>query len=170
MFLRRAVPEDALAVAHVHVSAWQAAYRTLIPDEYLDRLSAEERAQKYDFANPDPAYPQTIVADEGGLIVGFATTSKSRDEDLAGYGELCALYVDPKYWSRGYGVALALHARKQLLDRGYNNALLWVLKGNVRAERFYRNDGWSSDGHERTDTVWGAVVEELRYIRALAQA
>jgi len=35
MLLRPAEPDDALAVARVHVRAWQAAYRTLLPDDYL---------------------------------------------------------------------------------------------------------------------------------------
>lgn len=167
MLLRPAVPEDTLAVARVHLSAWRAAYRTLLPDEYLDRLSAEERALKYDFPNPDPLTPQTIVAEEGEMIVGFATTSRSRDESLKDFGELCALYVDPECWGRGFGVALAAAARARLIQLGFSDALLWVLKGNSRAERFYRNDSWSPDGHERTDVVWGATVEEIRYLRHL---
>jgi hypothetical protein len=36
MLLRPAEPADAMAVARVHVRAWQIAYRTLLPDEYLD--------------------------------------------------------------------------------------------------------------------------------------
>ena len=54
-----------------------------------------------------------------------------------------------------------------LIQLGFSDALLWVLKGNHRAERFYLNDGWSADGQERTDVVWGATVEEIRYIRHL---
>jgi GNAT superfamily N-acetyltransferase len=170
VILRPAVPKDALSVARVHVIAWQTAYRTLLPDEYLDRLSADERAQKYDFSNPDPLTFQTIVADEGGLIVGFATTSRSRDESLKDYGELCALYVDPEYWGRGIGMALAAAAQARLTQLGFSDALLWVLKGNSRAERFYRNDGWSADGQQRSDVVWGVTVEEIRYLRHLHQA
>ena len=56
---------DAMAVACVHVRSWQAAYRTLLPDDYLDQLRPEDRAQKYDFADLDPLKlklkPQTIV-------------------------------------------------------------------------------------------------------------
>ena len=41
MFLRPAEPGDASAVALVHVRSWQAGYRNLLPDEYLDGLRAE---------------------------------------------------------------------------------------------------------------------------------
>src|SRR5580698_5346351 len=145
MLLRLAEPEDAIAVARVHVRSWQAAYRKLLPDDYLDQLRPEDRAQKYDFATLDPANPRTIVAADKGLINGFVSTAPSRDPDLPGHGELCALYVDPVYGGRGVGVALVSAARANLLALGFRNAFLWVLAGNVRAERFYRIDQWSPD-------------------------
>src|SRR5580698_9535630 len=149
MLLRPAEPDDAIAVARVHVRSWQAAYRTLLSDEYLDQLRPEDRAEKYDFASLDPLKPQTIVAVEAGLIRGFATTAPSRDPDLAGHGELCALYVDPDYWGRGMGMALVSAARDRLVRMGFTNALLWALIGNVRADRFYQNDQWRPDGLQR---------------------
>jgi len=169
MILRAAVPDDALSIARVHVRSWQAAYRGLLPDEYLDALKAEDRAQRYDFANPDPFAPQTIVAELEGSIAGFATTSRSHDESLTDHGEVCALYVDPEHWGRGYGVSLAAEARRRLSILGFEEALLWILKGNIRADRFYRNDGWRADGAEKQDTMWGASVVELRYVRHLGE-
>jgi GNAT superfamily N-acetyltransferase len=167
MLLRPAEPEDAIAVARVHVRSWQAAYRTLLPDDYLDQLRPEDRAQKYDFASLDPLKPQTIVAAEAGLIHGFATTAPSREPDLTDHGELCALYVDPEQWGRGIGIALVSAARARLFGLGFRNAVLWVLAGNVRAERFYQIDRWVPDGLNRTDSVWGVTVDEVRYRRGL---
>ena len=165
--LRPAQPDDAIAVARVHVRSWQVAYRTFLPDDYLDQLRPEDRAQKYDFANLDPRKPQTIVAVEEGLIHGFATTAPSRDPDLPGHGELYALYVDPEQWGRGIGVALVSAARTRLFGLGFRNAVLWVLAGNIRAERFYQIDQWVPDGLHRTDSVWGVTVNEVRYQRGL---
>jgi len=156
-----------MAVARVHVRSWQVAYRTLLPDDCLDQLRPEDRAQKYDFATLDPLKPRTIVAAEEGLIHGFATTAPSRDPDLQHHGELCALYVDPDKWGRGIGAALIAGARASLSGLGFRNAFLWVLAGNVRAERFYGIDRWVPDGHRRTDSVWGVTVNEIRYQREL---
>ena len=103
-----------MAVAQVHVRSWQAAYRTLLPDDYLDKLRPEDRAQTYDFASLDPLKPWTIVAVEDGLIHGFASTAPSREPDLGDHGELWALYVDPAKWGRGFGVALMKAARVRL--------------------------------------------------------
>lgn len=159
-----------MAVAGVHVRSWQAAYRNILPDNYLNQLRPEDRAARYDFATRDPLKPRTIVVIEEGAfqeIRGFATTMPVKDADMPGYGELCALYVDPQHWGRGLGVALLLAARAQMFEHGFHNAILWVLTGNVRAERFYQNDGWVPDGTSRKATVWDIEVDEIRYIREL---
>jgi GNAT superfamily N-acetyltransferase len=152
MLLRPAESDDAMAVARGHVRTWQVAYRTLVPDRYLDGLCPEVQAARYTFASSDPLKPSTILAVEAGAVLGFATTAPSREPDLPGPGELWALYVDPDYWGRGIGAALMSAARARLSGLGFRNAMLWVLAGNVRAERFYRKDGWAPDGARRTDT------------------
>jgi GNAT superfamily N-acetyltransferase len=167
MIVRRAEPEDAMAVARVHVRSWQVAYRGLMPDAFLDQLKAEDRAERYDFGTRDREKPETIVAAEGSNILGFATVSPSRDEDLPGYGELCALYADPELWGRGIGVALMKAARGRLFEMGFQQALLWLLVGNARAGRFYGIDGWRTDGHRRTNQVWSLPVDEVRYVREI---
>jgi GNAT superfamily N-acetyltransferase len=139
----------------------------LLPDDYLDQLRPEDRARRYDFADLDPLKPQTIVALEEGLIHGFATTAPTRDPDLPNHGELCALYVDPKQWGRGIGLSLVLAARAHLRQMGFRNAALWLLAGNVRAERFYRIDQWVPEGRRRTEPIWGVTVDEVRYQRGL---
>ena len=168
MNLRPAVPDDAIPVALVHVRAWQVAYRGLMPDEYLAGLRPQDRAQRYDFASPDPARPRTLVAVEADTVLGFATVSPARDDDAGGQGELCALYVEPDCWGRGIGGALASAARAELCRLGFTGAVLWVVAGNSRAEQFYRADGWTPDGRHRPKQVWSVTVETVRYSRALA--
>ena len=84
MLIRSAIPEDAPGVAQVHVRSWQAAYESLLPKSYLDRMRPEDRAQHYDFGPTDPDRPSTIVAVEGGKIVGFVTVARARDSDVPG--------------------------------------------------------------------------------------
>ena len=167
MQLRLATPNDAAAVAQVHVRAWQVAYRGLLPDAYLEGLRPEERAARYTFGGQDPNRPTTIVAVRDGVLLGFATTGRSRDKVQAGRGELMALNVDPPYWDQGVGRALIAAAREHLVRCGYREAELWVLDGNRRAYQFYAADGWSPDGAKRTETVWGVCLTDLRYARRL---
>jgi ribosomal protein S18 acetylase RimI-like enzyme len=168
LLLRPAQPRDALAVARIHVRAWQAAYRGLLPDRYLDALRAEDRARRYTFdpaAITDPARPETIVAERADALLGFATTAPAAG--LPGTGELAALHVDPDAWRCGVGSALIAQARARLVERGCAAAVLWVMVGNTRAEQFYRADGWQLEGTRQTVEVWGTAVDELRYHRPL---
>jgi ribosomal protein S18 acetylase RimI-like enzyme len=167
MLIRPAEPADAFAVARVHVRAWQVGYRKLLSDEYLDGLRPEDRAQRYTFGSTDPQKPMTIVAVEHGTVCGFATTAPTADADVFGYGELAALHVDPDSWGRGIGIALVIEARARLLDAGFSNAVLWVMVGNGRAQRLYTRDGWAPDGSRRTEEVWGAKLDAVRYRRTL---
>lgn len=168
MNLRPATPDDAMAVARVHIRAWQVAYRGLMPEDYLAGLRPEDRAQRYDFATVDPTRPRTLVAVEAETVLGFATVSPARDEDAAGRGELCALYVEPDCWGRGIGQALAAAARGDLYRLGFKAAVLWVVAGNARAQKFYRADGWTADGLHRPHQVWNVSVDAVRYSRVLA--
>ena len=42
MDISRASPEDAYAIAKIHVDSWREAYRTILPAEYLAALSVKK--------------------------------------------------------------------------------------------------------------------------------
>jgi GNAT superfamily N-acetyltransferase len=176
--IRAAQSADALEVAQLHVRSWQAAYRGLLPDDFLAGLDPARRAEYYGF-DGDGSTAHTWVVEEHGRLHGFATIGPSQEGDGTELGELYGLYVDPASWRRGYGGLLIGQARELLAARGFAEAVLWVLRGNERAEAFYRADGWSRDGAERDDDIgpgWRAastasceipVIHELRYRRQL---
>jgi hypothetical protein len=101
VFLRRAEPGDEEAVARVHVRSWQVAYRGLLPDDYLDRLSPTDWAARYTFAETGPGSAHTTLAVGEDGICGFTTTGPCRDADKTGAGELYAIYLHPDWWNRG---------------------------------------------------------------------
>ena len=138
--------------------SWQAGYRGLIADDFLDALRPEDRVERYRFDGDDPL---TIVA-VTDRIRGFATISPQT-------GELGAFYVDPPSWGTGLGRALIIEAEGRLAER-HAVAGLWVLAGNVRARRFYEAGGWRPDGTERADRVFDVAVVEARYLKALTAA
>ena len=166
--VRRATLGDAADVAGVHVRSWQVAYRGLLPDQRLDGMRAEDRVARYDFGATDPPRPSTLVAVEEGVIRGFVTTGPCRDTDGTGVGEILALYVDPPAWGRGVGRQLITEARATLSQAGFAEAVLWVLAGNERAQRFYRADGWLPEREGRTETIWDVPVDEVRFRRRLS--
>ncbi|HEX6456191.1 MAG TPA: GNAT family N-acetyltransferase [Solirubrobacterales bacterium] len=167
MKIRRATHEDALAIARVHVRSWQAAYRGLIDDEFLDALRPEDRAPIYKFGAAADGGIETIVSEVGREIVGFSAFGPCRDADAAGAGEIYALYIDPGHVGTGAGRELLLESRRRLAAAGFSDGVLWVLRGNEGAERFYAADGWRRDGAAREEDPYGPVVEVRRFRRRL---
>ena len=164
--LRAAQLGDEAAVAAVHVRSWQAGYRGVLPDAYLDSLDPADRAGRYTFGSTDPAVPFTMLAVSGDVVCGFLTTMPPADPEV---GEIGALYVDPAWWRRGVGRLLMDEACTRLVDAGHREAVLWVLEGNVRGLAFYAELGWVPDGARQRDEVWGITVEEVCLRRRLAE-
>jgi len=158
--VRRGTPDDAEAVARVHVQAWQAAYAHVFPREPLAELSVERRVPQWRERPP-------LVAEAGGVIVGFVSVGAGRDADAD--GELFAIYVDPDHWQTGIGRALMTAAEEHLRDLGHAEAILWVLADNPRACRFYERVGWYCDGTTRPIEVFGVEVPEVRYRKELTR-
>ncbi|MFE7546875.1 GNAT family N-acetyltransferase [Streptomyces gardneri] len=71
--IREATPEDAAALAGVHVRSWQAAYRDLLPGPYLDSLDPEERAALWRDRLTATDRPTVLLATEAdGRVVAFS--------------------------------------------------------------------------------------------------
>jgi ribosomal protein S18 acetylase RimI-like enzyme len=166
--LRRATGADATAVAAMHIHAWQVAYRGIVPDAHLDGLDVATRAARYDFDAAGPGGFETWIAMDGDDVVGFVTVAPSRDDDLPGLGEVCAVYVAPERWRSGAGSALLAQAESLLGDAGFNEAHLWVLEDNTRARRFYERAGWAPDGARKIAEIGGRPLAEVRYRKAAA--
>jgi GNAT superfamily N-acetyltransferase len=169
--IRLATADDAAAIAVVHVCAWQAAYRGLLPQDYLDSLDPERRREGWVdiLAASDPPRAGTLVIETGPEIVGFAGVCPSRDDDAdpLTVGEIPAIYLLAAHWGTGSGRRLMAAAVAMLGDGGYRAATLWVLDTNERARRFYRAGGWRADGAVKQDVSHGIELTELRYRRAI---
>jgi GNAT superfamily N-acetyltransferase len=170
--VRVARAADARAIAVVHVRSWQAAYRGLLPQDYLDGLDPGQRVPRWAAMLGQADWPRhaVLVAEEAGEVVGFARISPVRDEDLdpAAVGEVTAIYLLPRVWGAGLGRELMGTARAGLREAGFREAALWVLDTNERARRFYQADGWQPDGAAKVEELAGATLSELRYRRPLA--
>lgn len=150
--VREVTPDDARAIAEVHVRSRQTAYRGELPDDYLDGLSVDERHAQWTerLAAPQPGV-RTLVAEEDGRVIGFASLGPTRDEDAPeGTGEVYAIYLLPEWFGRGVGRELFAHANDRLRELGHTRATLWVLATNARSRRFYEAAGWAFDGTEST--------------------
>jgi ribosomal protein S18 acetylase RimI-like enzyme len=156
--IRPGTPEDAEAVARVHVETWRAAYPHLLPRDRLMGLSVDGRVEMFRRRPP-------LVAELDGEIVGFVAVGAGKDPDSD--GELYAIYVHPDHWGTGVGRALIAAGENRLHELGHAEAILWVLEDNPRARQFYEAAGWSRDGMKRPIEIFGIEVPEVRYRKTL---
>lgn len=166
MRIRPATREDARPIAEVHVASWRHAYRGLLPDDYLEKLSVDEReAQRLAwFADPRSSSGVLVAEDDAGRVVGFATFGPSRDDDAPmGTGEVPAIYVDPTEVGKGIGRQLIEETAAALREAGFTRATLWVLEENESARRFYESVGWTWDGAVSTHDFDCANEPVVRY-------
>ncbi|MFI6759120.1 GNAT family N-acetyltransferase [Micromonospora sp. NPDC050417] len=164
--LRPATADDLIAVGALHARSRQAAYGSFLPAEALassGELLGPWWSERWKWERE--THLMTVV-DAGDRLVGFSYVGP-HELDPAGYGELCAIHLEPDQRGRGLGRALMVNALETLHGRGWRRAALWVLTGNTRAQEFYRRGGWTADGTTRTEQIGTAPTMQRRYVRDL---
>ncbi|MDV9172718.1 GNAT family N-acetyltransferase [Streptomyces sp. W16] len=168
--IRPMVLADCDRVAEIRVLGWQFAYRGLMPQSFLDALSAKDDAERRRarFAQGDGSSVVNLVASRGTEIVGWAALGPYRDGEVrTEEAELYAIYLDPRHLGTGAGRALMQEALRQCVTLGHDRVHLWVVRGNARARRFYERAGFRADGAEEPYEVEGVSVPEVRYVKEL---
>jgi GNAT superfamily N-acetyltransferase len=149
------------------VASWKDAYRGMMPDDYLDALQPNDRLDwwRTRLAEPVPGSLLLVAEDNSGLVRGFA--SMLPHEELGpDWALLPQLYLEPAAWGHGTGQTLLGEMLRRAKRAGHGQMELWTIVGNVRARRFYEIGGWTTDGTERIETVWGVDMPEIRYTRS----
>ena len=151
--------EEVKGKAYVHYRAWQETYRGLVDPGFLDgrTLEMSERYAQRAFEN---GYP-SLIAKDGEKVIGFADYGAYRGSDPANAGEVYAIYILKDYYDRGIGRALMQEALSCI--PADEPVIVWVLKGNERAIRFYTRCGFRPDGVEQKIKL-GTESVEIRMI------
>ncbi|GAY76606.1 GCN5-related N-acetyltransferase [Sporolactobacillus inulinus] len=147
----------------VHASSWKAAYQGIVPQSYLDQLTAQSRAAFFKKAVPMSKHA-FYIAYSDGKPVGMISFGKARDQELAeNVGEISALYYRSNVWGKGYGRQLMDLAIRQLKEQNYKTVSLWVFEQNAHARRFYEKYGFVFDGKKEELEIGGKKLTEMRY-------
>ncbi len=138
MEIRRFSQTDNLDdVSRVYAQSWKAAYRGIVPQDYLDGIP-ENRWSKI-LAN---GLSHLWIVSDGDRIVGSSTYAPARDEKYGGWGEIISIYLLPEYFHLGIGTKLLLASMNGLFSMGYRDLYLWVFEDNRSAHRFYEKNGF----------------------------
>jgi GNAT superfamily N-acetyltransferase len=146
------------------VDTWRAAYRGIVPDDYLEGLSYEESERLWQDVIAEGDGCVFVAEDEGGVF-GFASGSpreRFSRELREDEGELKTVYVLPSRKGAGAGRQLVGAVARHFADRDVNSMLLWAFADNRAARGFYESLGGvpvAEDGFE----LGGAWLSEVAY-------
>jgi ribosomal protein S18 acetylase RimI-like enzyme len=169
MKLRPATPDDAPALARIHIAGLAAAYGGLVPQEFLDTLNLSERTDNWTTWLSSGETTAIIAHDDAGNPAGFIGFGKLRTAPPGMSpvrptytSEIYALYILPDYWRLGLGRELMTAAALALRDRKQKSLCLWVLEKNPRAVPFYKALGGQKCGTKMVE-IGGRTVPEIAF-------
>jgi ribosomal protein S18 acetylase RimI-like enzyme len=164
MIVREAKIADVPAIARVNVDTWRTAYREIIPEDYLAKLSYEKRENSWleiiSTAENAPHFVY-VAQNKSGKVVGFAAGGLERTGKYVYQGELFAIYILEEYQRQGIGRQLVRYVAANLTELGLNSMLVWVL-GDNSACKFYEFLGGKKVDEQQTIRA-GVVVKEIAY-------
>jgi ribosomal protein S18 acetylase RimI-like enzyme len=167
---RRATAVDCEPVARLHADSWRRHYRGAYSDSFLDGDVATDRLAVWTGLLSHPgADSSTIVAEDAGVLVGFAHT---RFEDDGRWGALLDnLHVAHTHQRGGTGSQLVARTAGAVAERRSGSGLyLWVLEQNRAAQAFYASLGARWVEHAVVDPPGGDTTRlhgtprKLRYV------
>ncbi len=105
MNVRRAVPDDAAAIARIHVDTWRDTYAGILPDRVLLNMPTTREGGCWSGLVLRGESVFVVQSPDAG-IVGFGGCGPNRLRNLPCDGEVYTLYIAPRNQGHGFGKAL----------------------------------------------------------------
>jgi len=167
--LRRAVTDDAEAIAAVHVASWHQGYDGLVPTQMSDGVTLDRRIALWQvlLAKHAETHLTLVAVTELGRVVGFATASPATP--VVGFdAEFHMVFLAPDHQRRDIGRRLVQTLAMVLLDRGAAAAIGWVLASNA-ACGFATGMGGRELSRSALDVPGGTVTQVLYALPPLVE-
>lgn len=137
---REATIEDIPQIAVVHVRSWQKSFAGIAPQEYLDKMSVENRIEKFEKAFSQNSFYKMFVAETSAKgIVGFADFGKAPGENSS-EADLYAIYFLQEFQRKGIGGNLFRRCQKEMSANGFDSMSLDALEKSPY-RKFYEKMG-----------------------------
>jgi L-amino acid N-acyltransferase YncA len=160
--IRLATPDDADAIARIHVASWRETYAGILPSTFLAGLSSTDDARRWRRTILEQHQLFVYVAERpAGTIAGFAVGGPNHLRDHLYAGELQAIYLDPACERQHIGTHLVRAVATRLAERGMPSMIVWVLAANP-ARRFYEALGGGSAGRRQLQ-LGGVWLDAVAY-------
>jgi len=160
--IRSAEISELTKLAEIYWAAWLVAFSKHFPPENLTLVAVNDFEDRWRgfFAE---RRVHSFVYERAGIPIGFITY-RVNDECPA---EILAVFVSPTSMRLGIGSELIEKALSSLIECKCSRAMLWVVKENANAKRFYECFGFSPTDDKRLIQRYGVELCQLRYEKEL---
>lgn len=161
---RRGSTEDITAISEAYVSSVRGSYGGFLPDEYLDGLSAEKRAEVFAArrAENEASYRLLIAEDAAAGVVGFIDYARRDSDNFDRDGRIFSFYVVPEFQRRGLGGLLFRSCLRRMRQECYGSVCLDTFEANPfrgfydkMGGRVIGADTHEQNGHRLPTVVYG---------------
>ena len=94
---------------------------------------------------------------DDGIIKGIINGHSIGDKTI----EITDFYVEPFFVGQGIGTLLIKYLIQQVRKKGVHKIVLWVIKDNIKARKFYEDNGFVNSG--KTCIIGGTTKEDCCY-------
>lgn len=155
--IRPITADDVTAVATFLNLCWQAAYKGILDDGFLARLTTETRADILR-EKMSRGVHGWLAESASGALSGVVMVGPTHLHIFEDAGEISMIYVDPGRMGQGLGHRLLQLGEADLRSSGYKAIELDAFVGNDRAMRFYRDHGYQKVGAKQ-DHIEGKTYD-----------
>jgi ribosomal protein S18 acetylase RimI-like enzyme len=172
MIYRRPLPNEAEAMAALHVQCWREAYTAIVPSDVSATFDARKIIERWreHIGNSERFLMAAFDAEKP---VAFINQGRPVEKIFEGMdGHIAAVYVAQSHYRQGIGRKLFSLAARDWISQGGQSIALGVLAENTRARSFYESLGgrfvqagtfeWA--GHALPDCIY--VFEDLPKLAA----
>ena len=162
MNIRKANSQDAQDIAKVHVDSWRTTYKGILPDDFLNNLTYEQRTELWKKNISDATNYVLVAENEQNEIIGFATGATRKTNSVPNATDLTSIYLLEEYQGIGIGKQLLTEIFAYFKIKGYEKVFVEVLAEN-KTRNFYEYYG--AQYVDNTEIkIGGKVLEELIYV------
>jgi ribosomal protein S18 acetylase RimI-like enzyme len=162
--VRPARPQDAGALAHVHVTSWHHAYQGILAPHNLELTNLQRslgRFRGYFWRGGQRQSLLHVVESDAG-VVGYVNSGVTHDREIGARGEVFELYLHPDAQGEGAGRKLLSVGLWALSGHRLLPAIVWVLADNQRARRFYEGMRGREIAHGKV-VVGDQLLDKIAY-------
>lgn len=154
--IRQAGKQDIPRIAEIIVFGKRVAYRPIFNNDCVSFNELQVVQLYEEYKNNLDRLDGMLIYDDG-IVKGIINGRPIGDKVF----EITDFYVEPFFVKQGIGTLLIKYLIQQVRQKGGHKIVLWVIKDNRNARRFYEVNGFIDSG--KTCIIEGTTKEDCLY-------